>query len=150
MREQEQQWELLHELREKKDLSWQQKQCTGLCKERTKHMKVIDVYKQYFSAECEFNGVKRRAAVVTLTATSDAGTILYEVGVSFFPHRDEEDYAVSYDAISQEELFSGKGRRSKKREKEYLADIRTEADKAAEKLGGRIFWDKPLRDAQFG
>ena len=113
-------------------------------------MKVIDVYSQYFSAECKFNGVKRRAAVVTLTATSDAGTITYEAGVSFFPHRDEEDYAVSYDAVSNEPIYCGKGRRSKKREAEYLAEIHETADRAAAKIGGRIFWDKPLREARYG
>ncbi len=113
-------------------------------------MKVTDVYKQYFSGDCEFNGVLRRGAVVTLTATSDAGEITYEAGVSFFPHRDDEDYGISYDAAVQEVLYSGKGRRSKKREKGYLADLRNVIDSAAEKIGGRVFWDRPLRDAQFG
>ncbi len=36
-------------------------------------MKVIDVYKQYFHGECVYNGVERKGAVVTLTATSDSG-----------------------------------------------------------------------------
>ena len=56
-------------------------------------MKVIDVYEQYFAAECTYSGVPRHAAVIKLTATSDAGTITYEVGVSFFPHNDPEDLA---------------------------------------------------------
>ena len=36
-------------------------------------MKTIDVYKQYFCAECTFNGVERRGAAVWLTAESDSG-----------------------------------------------------------------------------
>lgn len=51
-------------------------------------MKVIDVYKQYLSGECVYNEVERKAVVVTLTATSDSGNIMYKVGISFFPHRD--------------------------------------------------------------
>ncbi len=54
-------------------------------------MKVIDVYKQYFAADCLFNTVQRNGAVVALTATSDAGTVKYDVSVSFFPHVDAED-----------------------------------------------------------
>ena len=54
-------------------------------------MKVIDVYKQYFNGECVYNEVERKGVVVTLTATSDCGNIMYEVGISFFPHRDAED-----------------------------------------------------------
>ena len=61
-------------------------------------MKVIDVYKQYFNAECVYNGIERKGAVVTLTATSDSGTIKYEVGITFFPYRNPEDFAISYDA----------------------------------------------------
>ena len=61
-------------------------------------MKNVDIYKQYFSAECTFNGVKRRGAVVWLNAESDSGIIRYEVGVTFFPHKDDEDFAISYDA----------------------------------------------------
>ena len=113
-------------------------------------MKTIDVYKQYFSAECTFNGVERRGAAVCLTAESDSGNIRYEVSVSFFPHRDEEDFAVSYDACAQKELLNTKGRRSKKRDEEYLAQVRPAADEAAAALQGVIHWDKPLREAQYG
>ena len=35
-------------------------------------MKNVDVYKQYFGAECTFNGVQRQAAVVWLNAESDS------------------------------------------------------------------------------
>jgi len=110
----------------------------------------IDVYKQYFSAECTFNGVERRGAVVWLNAESDSGMIRYEVGVSFFPHRDAEDFAISYDACATKELLRTKGRRSKKRDNEYLAQLQTAADEIAKSLDGKIHWDKPLREAQYG
>ena len=113
-------------------------------------MASIDIYKQYFSAACTFNGVERRGAVVWLTAESDCGNIRYEVGVTFFPHRDDEDFAVSYDACAQKELFSAKGRRSKKRDAEYLAQVRTTADALAASLNGSIHWDAPLGEAQYG
>ena len=113
-------------------------------------MKSIDVYRQYFAAECIFNGVERRGAAVWLTAESDAGMIRYEVGVTFFPHRDEEDFAVSYDACSVKELFRAKGRRSKKRDEQYLAQVRTTAEELAASLCGTIHWDKPLCEAQYG
>ena len=110
----------------------------------------IDVYKQYFSAECVFNGVERRGAVVWLNAESDSGMIRYEAGVTFFPHRDAEDFAVSYDACGQKELLRTKGRRSKKRDRLYLEQIRAAADEIAASLGGVIHWDDPLGEAQYG
>ena len=113
-------------------------------------MKTIDVYKQYFAADCTFNGVERRAAAVWLTAESDSGNIRYEVGVTFFPHRDEEDYAISYDACVLKELVSTKGRRSKKRDEQYLMQVQTVADEIAGELKGIIHWDKPLREAEYG
>ena len=113
-------------------------------------MKTIDVYKQYFSAECTFNGVERRGVAVYLTAESDSGIIRYEVGVTFFPHRDAEDFAVSYDACAAKELLRTEGRRSKKRDEQYLAQLRTEADELAGSLNGVIHWDKPLREPQYG
>ena len=113
-------------------------------------MATIDVYKQYFSAECTFAEVERRAAVVWLTAESESGNIRYEAGVSFFPHRDEEDYAVSYDAVSVKELLSTEGRRSKKRDEQYLSELQGAVDEIAASLGGKVHWDKPLREAQYG
>ena len=113
-------------------------------------MKTIDVYKQYFSAECTFNGVERHGAAVWLTAESDSGMIRYEVGVSFFPHRDAEDFAVSYDACGLKEVLRTQGRRSKKRDEQYLAQVQSVADEIAASLKGVIHWDKPLRDAQYG
>ena len=113
-------------------------------------MKTIDVYKQYFSAECTFNGVERRGAAVWLTAESDSGMIRYEVGVTFFPHQDAEDFAISYDACVLKELIRTKGRRSKKRDGQYLAQVQTIANEIAASLEGSIHWDKPLREAQYG
>ena len=84
----------------------------------------IDVYKQYFSAECTYNGAARHGAVVWLNAESESGLIRYEAGVSFFPHLDEEDFAVSYDACGTKELLRTNGRRSKKRDALYLEQLR--------------------------
>lgn len=113
-------------------------------------MKVIDVYKQYFNAECIYNDVPRKGAVVTLTATSDSGMIMYEAGVTFFPYRDPEDFAISYDAYVSKEVFKAKGRRSKKREEKLLAELHTYVDEAAGEIDGRVFWDKPIREACYG
>lgn len=113
-------------------------------------MKTIDVYKQYFAADCIFNDVERRGTAVWLTAESDSGTIRYEVGVTFFPHRDAEDFAISYDACVLKELFRAKGRRSRKRDEQYLAQVRTAADEIAASMNGIIFWDEPLNEAQYG
>ena len=113
-------------------------------------MKVIDVYKQYISADCVYNDVQCNGVVVTLTATSDSGMIKYEVGLSFFPHRDPEDFAISYDAYVSKEIYNAKGRRSKKKEAVFMEQLREHADALAAELGGTIFWDKPLRDAQLG
>ena len=61
---------------------------------------VINVYSQYFKAEAIFSGVERRGALVMLISDSEAGMISYKAAVSFFPHRDAEDFAV--DAIAAE------------------------------------------------
>ena len=113
-------------------------------------MKVINVYEQYFAAEGEYNGVPRKGALVMLTSTSENGTIKYVAAVSFFPHRDEEAYAVSYDAWFERELFSAPGRRSRKREAKLMETFRAEIDALAEEAGGKVFWDEPLREAQMG
>ena len=110
----------------------------------------VDVYRQFFSARATCGGVERRAALVALTADSSEGVLTYEVLVTFFPPRDEEDYAVSYDACASRRLFSARGRRSGKRERAFLEGLRPVADKLAGELGGEIFWDRPLRDASYG
>ena len=109
-------------------------------------MKTTDIYQRYYEASGEYNGIKRRAASVKLTAETDNGMITYEVSVNFFPHTDEEDFAVSYDACYTDILYSGKGRRSKKKEEAYLKTLCETADALAKSVGGLIYWDKPLSD----
>lgn len=113
-------------------------------------MATINVYEQYFEAECCFNGRDRHAAIVRLISDSENKCIKYEVAVSFFPHDDPDDFAVSYDAYVSKELYSAPGRRSKKKESALLETLREEADELANTIQGRIFWDRPLRDAQLG
>ena len=114
-------------------------------------MAAINVYEQFFTAECTANGVPRHAALVMLISTSEEGQIRYEAAVTFFPHNDEEDFAVSYDAYFSTVLYEGKGRRSKKRESKLLEGFREavdallkEADASAE-----VYWDQPLGEARY-
>ncbi len=111
---------------------------------------VIDVYTQYFAGECVFNDVERHGVSVKLTSDSEAGQIRYTVSVSFFPHRDPEDFAVSYDAYAEKEIYHNKGRRSRKREAAMLETFRDEADAVAAELGGTIDWEQPLIEARWG
>ena len=113
-------------------------------------MKVVDVYQRYYAARCVFNGVERRAVSVTLTAESDAGAVRYTVGISFFPHAEEDDYAVSYDACASAEVYAAPGRRSKKREAALLETLHDHADGLAASMDGEILWDEPLREARYG
>ncbi|MBO6064832.1 MAG: hypothetical protein J6P36_00300 [Lachnospiraceae bacterium] len=113
-------------------------------------MAVVNVYERYFEASCEYNGVPRKAALVMLTADSCEGNIRYSAGVTFFPHRDEEDYAVSYDAFFERTLFEGKGRRSKKREQTFLTELQTVIGELAAEQDAEVFWDKPLREERRG
>lgn len=113
-------------------------------------MAVVNVYERYFEASCEYNGVPRKAALVMLTADSCEGNIRYSAGVTFFPHRDEEDYAVSYDAFFERTLFEGKGRRSKKREQAFLTELQTVIGELAAEQGAEVFWDRPLREERRG
>lgn len=110
----------------------------------------VNVYERYYVAEAEFNGVPRHGALVMLVADSDAGNIKYEAAVSFFPHRDEEDFAVSYDAYFSKVLYESKGRRSKKREGALLETLATEIDEIAETIGGKVLWNQPLREERRG
>lgn len=113
-------------------------------------MATVNVYEQYFSAKAEYNGVPRHGALVMLIADSEAGSIRYEAAVSFFPHRDEEDYAVSYDAYFSRVLYEAKGRRSKKREETLLQEFQQNIDIITQEAGGTVYWDKPLREARRG
>lgn len=113
-------------------------------------MSPINVYERYYAAVAEFNGVPRHGALVMLIADSDAGNIKYEAAVSFFPHNDEEDYAVSYDAYLSKVLYEAKGRRSKKREQTLMETFVLEIDELAETIGGKVLWEQPLRDERRG
>ena len=110
----------------------------------------LNIYEQYFSASLLFNDVPRHAAKVMLVCTSEAGNVQYETAVTFFPQNDEEDYAVSYDAYFSKVLYEGKGRRSKKREQQLLAEFRDQIDELAREAGGEVFWEQPLREAKMG
>ena len=110
----------------------------------------VNVYERYYEAEGTFNGRARHAALVMLTADSAEGNITYEAAVSFFPHDDEEDFAVSYDAYFAKTLFSGKGRRSKKRESAILEELQSTIDEIAEEQKATVFWEKPLREERRG
>lgn len=110
----------------------------------------VNVYEQYFEAEHVKNEVERRAALVMLTSDSGGGEISYKAAVTFFPHRDEEDYAVSYDDWFEKELYAGRGRRSKKREAKLLETFREEIDALIEEDGAVVFWDKPLMEERRG
>ena len=109
-------------------------------------MATVNVYERYYAAEAEYNGVPRHGALVVLVADSDAGNIKYEAAVTFFPHRDEEDFAVSYDAYLSKVLYEAKGRRSKKREQALMETFTSEIDQLAETIGGKVLWEQPLRE----
>ena len=113
-------------------------------------MAEINVYQQYFAAKGKFNGVERRGASVLLISNSEEGRIRYEAAVSFFPHIDDEDFAVSYDAFFSRVLFDAPGRRSKKREEKLLETLRQEIDALAADQEATVCWDQPLRDARRG
>ena len=108
----------------------------------------IDVYEGYFAAECTCGEVERRAALVKLTSDSEAGQIRYTASVNFFPHTDETDFCISYDAYYEKELYKASGRRSRKREEKWISDLPVLIDDLAAAAGGRVFWDKPLREAR--
>ena len=110
----------------------------------------VNVYERYYAAEAVYNGVPRHGALVMLVADSDAGNIKYEAAVTFFPHNDEEDYAVSYDAYLSKVLYEAKGRRSKKREQALLEKLTSEIDQLSETIGGKVLWDQPLREGRRG
>lgn len=110
----------------------------------------VNVYEQYFAAECIANGVKRNGALCMLISDSENGYIRYETAVTFFPHSSENDFAISYDAYFSVVIYEGKGRRSKKREKLFMESFRDKIDALAAKANGKIFWDKPLTDAREG
>lgn len=110
----------------------------------------LNVYEQYFEAQGVFSEVERKGALVMLISDSERGMITYKAAVTFFPHRDEEDYAVSYDAYFEKVIYEGKGRRSKKKEAIYLEQLPEVINQLAEENGAEVCWDKPLREARRG
>ena len=110
----------------------------------------LNVYEQYFEAQGVFSEVERKGALVMLVSDSERGMITYKAAVTFFPHRDEEDYAVSYDAYFEKVIYEGKGRRSKKKEAIYLEQLPEVINQLAEENGAEVYWDKPLREARRG
>ncbi|MBR0154335.1 MAG: hypothetical protein IJM26_11170 [Lachnospiraceae bacterium] len=113
-------------------------------------MAQVNVWERYYEAEAVVSDVPRRGALAMLVVTSEAGQICYEAAVTFFPHRDEEDYAVSYDAYRSRVLYEGKGRRSKKREAALLEEVPGVIDALAEEIGAKVFWERPLREERMG
>ena len=107
---------------------------------------VIDVYERFYKADAVFSDVRRNGALVKLTSDSEAGNITYTANVTFFPHVDDEDFAVSYDAYFETVLYSGKGRRSKKKEAAYLEQLQETIDALATENEATVLWDEPLTD----
>ena len=105
---------------------------------------VVNVFERYYKADAVFNGVQRCGALVMLISDSGAGVITYKTAVTFFPHRDAEDFAVSYDAYFEKELYSSKGRRSKKREAALLMQLQETVNEIAAQHEAAVLWDEPL------
>ena len=105
---------------------------------------VVNVYERYYKAEAVFSGVPRRGALVMLISDSEAGFITYKAAVTFVPHTDAEDFAVSYDAYFEQELYSGKGRRSKKKEAAFLEQLPETVSRLAAERSASVLWDEPL------
>ena len=107
---------------------------------------VTNVYQRYFKADAIFSDVQRNGASVMLISDSEEGFITYKAEVTFFPHRDEEDFAISYDAYFENDLYNGKGRRSKKKELEYLNQLQEIIDQMIAEYNATVIWDEPLTE----
>ncbi|MBR5372092.1 MAG: hypothetical protein IK130_07740 [Oscillospiraceae bacterium] len=107
-------------------------------------MDALNLYQEYFAAECTLNEIPRRAVRVMLTAESGGGQICYKAAVNFFRHEDAEDFCIQCDGYFEQVLYQAKGRRSKKREAEYLSHIREYADALASAQNGRILWEQTI------
>gem|GEM_PF-2201656 len=55
-------------------------------------------------------------------------------------------FTVSYDAYFEKELYSGKGRRSKKKEAAFLEELGKVIDGIAKEHDACIIWDEPLTE----
>ena len=85
-----------------------------------------------------------------LIADSEARQIRYETAVTFFPHKTDDDFAVSYDAYFSKVVYENKGRRSKKREQQLLDVLRDHVDEMAKEAGGEVLLEQSLREARWG
>lgn len=111
-------------------------------------MDTLNIYEQYFEADLCWNCVQRHAVKVMLICESGQGNVRYDAAASFFPHEDEEDFAVSCDAYFSKTLCECPGRRSKAREAALLGSLREEVDRIAAGNGAQVFWEKPLGEAR--
>ena len=111
---------------------------------------VVNVYERYYKANAVFSDVRRNGALIMLISDSEAGMITYKAAVTFFPHRDEEDFAVSYDAYFETELYGGKGRRSKKKEAAFLEQLPETIDRIAAEHDASVIWNEPLTEERRG
>ena len=117
------------------------------------YVDAIDVYSQYFNARYVNGEDERKAVIVKLTAYKDMeGFLTYEISVSFFPFRDEEDFLVANDVCLHREALTGLKRRSRKKEEELLNGLKEQVGEMLGELEGEatIHWDRPLREARFG
>ena len=84
---------------------------------------VTNVFERYYKAKANFSGVKRNGALVMLISDSEAGFITYKAAVTFFAHKDAEDFSVSYDAYFEKELYSGKAEGQRKKRPLFLRNL---------------------------
>ena len=111
-------------------------------------MSTVNIYEQYFAANASFNGVQRNAVSVMIIADSEEGMIRYRVAVSFFPYETPDDFRITYDAYFERMIYESKGRRSKKREAEYINSIQNIANELAAEHQAIIRWDTPIIKAR--
>ena len=109
----------------------------------------VKLFSQYFCSEGCLNGTERRGVELNLISDSEAGMITYSAQAVFFPHTDDEDWAVTYDAEKTDIIYSGKGRRNKKKEAAYLEKRIEIFNKIAQDLNMKILWEKPLTEPRF-
>ena len=72
----------------------------------------------------------------------------YEADACFSGVKPPDDFAVSYDAYFEKELYRAAGRRSRKREAALLASLPEEVDALAKEHDARIDWSRPLSEAK--
>lgn len=85
-----------------------------------------------------------------LISDSEAGFITHKAAVTFFPHANDEDFAVSYDAYFEKEVYSGKGRRSKNKEAAFLDLLQETVGQLAAEHGAVVKWEEPLAPEKRG